>query len=113
MVPSTSKREQEDVHCNLAKEIQLKHRAPVIAIAVLDGSNKPLPEPLEVEKGVASLPDTTQAHRVIIASEEQFKLFTLPNLKPHNKYKLTAHEGNLVLNFFMFLLNLNFLKDRG
>ncbi|XP_049822272.1 lethal(2) giant larvae protein homolog 1 isoform X3 [Aethina tumida] len=96
MVPSTSKREQEDVHCNLAKEIQLKHRAPVIAIAVLDGSNKPLPEPLEVEKGVASLPDTTQAHRVIIASEEQFKLFTLPNLKPHNKYKLTAHEGSRV-----------------
>lgn len=93
MVPSTSKRETDDVTCHLAKEIQLKHRAPVIAIAVLDGSNKPLPEPLEVEKGVAPLPDTTQAHRVIIASEEQFKIFTLPSLKPYCKYKLTAHEG--------------------
>ncbi|KAJ8934155.1 hypothetical protein NQ318_012851, partial [Aromia moschata] len=84
-VPSASKRETDDVACHLAKEIQLKHRAPVIAIAVLDGSNKPLPEPLEVEKGVAPLPDTTQAHRVIIASEEQFKIFTLPSLKPFCK----------------------------
>lgn len=65
----------------------------MIGIAVLDGSSKPLPEPLEVERGVAPLPDTTQAHRVIIASEEQFKIFTLPSLKPHYKYKLTAHEG--------------------
>lgn len=71
----------------------LLSRAPVIGIAVLDGSNKPLPEPLEVEKGVAPLPDTTQAHRVVIASEEQFKIFTLPSLKPYGKYKLTANEG--------------------
>lgn len=92
-VPSSSKRETDDVTCQLAKEIQLKHRAPVIGIAVLDGSSKPLPEPLEVEKGVSPLPDTTQAHRVVIASEEQFKIFTLPNLKPYCKYKLTAHEG--------------------
>nr|CAH7738666.1 unnamed protein product [Callosobruchus chinensis] len=92
-VPSSSKRETDDVVCHLAKEIQLKHRAPVIAIAVLDGANRPLPEPLEVEKGVSPLPDTTQAHRVIIASEEQFKIFTLPSLKPFCKYKLTAHEG--------------------
>ncbi|XP_076275605.1 LLGL domain-containing protein l(2)gl isoform X3 [Rhynchophorus ferrugineus] len=93
MVPSTSKRDTDDVVCHLAKEVQLKHRAPVIGIAVLDGSSKPLPEPLEVEKGVAPLPDTTQAHRVVIASEEQFKIFTLPSLKPYCKYKLTAHEG--------------------
>ncbi|KAL3273313.1 hypothetical protein HHI36_014764 [Cryptolaemus montrouzieri] len=103
-VPGTGKRESEDVVCQLAKEIQLKHRAPVIAIAVLDGSNKPLPEPLEVEKGVAPLPDTTQAHRVVIASEEQFKIFTMPNLKPYCKYKLTAHEGARVrrMNFATF-----------
>lgn len=63
----------------------------------MDGSNKPLPEPLEVEKGVAPLPDTTQAHRVVIASEEQFKIFTLPSLKPYGKYKLTANEGNLTI----------------
>ncbi|KAK9887726.1 hypothetical protein WA026_000044 [Henosepilachna vigintioctopunctata] len=93
VVPGSGKRDTENVVCQLAKEIQLKHRAPVISIAVLDGSNKPLPEPLEVEKGLAPLPDTTQAHRVVIASEEQFKIFTLPNLKPFGKFKLTAHEG--------------------
>lgn len=95
-VPAGAKRSTDDVTCQLAKEIQLKHRAPVIGITILDGSNKPLPEPLEVERGVAPLPDTTQAHRVVIASEEQFKIFTLPSLKPFCKYKLTAHEGSRV-----------------
>ncbi|XP_066246031.1 lethal(2) giant larvae protein homolog 1 isoform X2 [Euwallacea similis] len=108
IVPSASKRDTDDVACHLAKEIQLKHRAPVIGIAVLDGSNKPLPEALEVEKGVAPLPDTTQVHRVIIASEEQFKIFTLPSLKPYCKYKLTAHEGARVrrMSFATFTCNL-------
>jgi lethal(2) giant larvae protein len=32
-------------------------------------------------------------HKVVIASEEQFKLFSLPQLKPVNKFKLTANEG--------------------
>lgn len=36
------------VTCQLAKEIQLKHRAPVIGITVLDGAAVPLPDPLEV-----------------------------------------------------------------
>lgn len=88
-----TKRDVDDVGCQLAKEVQLKHRAPVIAISVLDGASKPLPEPFEVERELASLPDPTQPHRVIIASEEQFKIFTLPSLKPYCKYKLTAHEG--------------------
>ena len=30
---------------------------------------------------------------MLITSEEQFKLFLLPQLKPCGKYKLTAHEG--------------------
>lgn len=36
------------VTCQLAKEIQLKHRAPVISITILDGASVPLPDPLEV-----------------------------------------------------------------
>ena len=36
---------------------------------------------------------TTLLSRVLITSEEQFKLFLLPQLKPCDKYKLTAHEG--------------------
>ncbi|XP_061377148.1 lethal(2) giant larvae protein homolog 1 isoform X1 [Danaus plexippus] len=91
-VPNTNKRKEEPVTCQLAKEIQLKHRAPVIGITVLDGASVPLPDPLEVERGVAPLPEAGP-QRVLITSEEQFKVFTLPSLKPHNKYKLTAHEG--------------------
>ncbi|XP_063618266.1 lethal(2) giant larvae protein homolog 1 [Cydia splendana] len=91
-IPNTNKRKEEQVTCTLAKEIQLKHRAPVIGITVLDGAAVPLPDPLEVERGVAALPEPG-THRVCITSEEQFKVFTLPSLKPHHKYKLTAHEG--------------------
>ncbi|XP_053607282.1 lethal(2) giant larvae protein homolog 1 isoform X2 [Plodia interpunctella] len=91
-VPNTNKRKEDKVTCQLAKEIQLKHRAPVIGITVLDGASVPLPDPLEVERGVSALPEPG-THRVLITSEEQFKVFTLPSLKPHNKYKLTAHEG--------------------
>lgn len=47
-VPNTNKRKDEPVTCQLAKEIQLKHRAPVIGITVLDGAAVPLPDPLEV-----------------------------------------------------------------
>lgn len=67
----------------LAKEIQLKHRAPVVGIEVVDHNGIPLNFP-----GAGMAP-----HRVLIASEEQFKVFSLPQLKPVNKYKLTAHEG--------------------
>ncbi|XP_012234914.1 lethal(2) giant larvae protein homolog 1 isoform X1 [Linepithema humile] len=95
-VPAGVRRTEEDVNCTLGKEIQLKHRAPVIAITILDGSSVPLPEPYEAEKGVTPGPDMTSPHRVVIASEEQFKIFNLPSLKPYCKYKLTAHEGSRV-----------------
>ncbi|XP_046587651.1 lethal(2) giant larvae protein homolog 1 isoform X2 [Neodiprion pinetum] len=95
-IPAGARRTEEDINCTLGKEIQLKHRAPVIAITILDGSSVPLPEPLEAEKGVAPGPDMSSPHRVVIASEEQFKIFNLPSLKPFCKYKLTAHEGSRV-----------------
>lgn len=34
--------------------------------------------------------------QVLISSEEQFKTFLLPTLKPCGKYKLTAHEGSRI-----------------
>lgn len=58
----------------IGKEIQLKHRAPVIAIQILDGLGHPLPEPFEVEKKKAKAADLNGNHRVIICSEEQFKV---------------------------------------
>ncbi|XP_050478833.1 lethal(2) giant larvae protein homolog 1 isoform X3 [Bombus huntii] len=95
-IPAGVRRTEEDVNCTLGKEIQLKHRAPVIAITILDGSSVPLPEPFEAEKGVSPGPDMASPHRVVIASEEQFKIFNLPSLKPYCKYKLTANEGSRV-----------------
>ncbi|XP_055699794.1 lethal(2) giant larvae protein [Phlebotomus papatasi] len=82
------------VTAQLAKEIQLKHRAPVVGIAVVDHNGVPLDFP-----GAGMAP-----HRVLIASEEQFKVFSLPQLKPVTKYKLTAHEGARVrrMSFALF-----------
>uniref|UniRef100_A0A8D8ZVM3 Protein lethal(2) giant larvae n=1 Tax=Cacopsylla melanoneura TaxID=428564 RepID=A0A8D8ZVM3_9HEMI len=92
-IPSSSKRNSDKVICQLAKEIQLKHRAPVIGVSIIDASCRPLPDSKEVESGLAKPPDTTGPHKVIIGSEEQFKVFSLPNLKPLCKLKLTASEG--------------------
>lgn len=82
------------ITAQLAKEIQLKHRAPVVGIAIFDQAGVPLDFP-----GPGTSP-----HRVLIASEEQFKVFSLPQLKPVTKYKLTAHEGARVrrLAFALF-----------
>lgn len=52
----------------------MKHRAPVIAIQILDGLGHPLPEPYEVENKKAKAADLNGNHRVIICSEEQFKV---------------------------------------
>ncbi|KAK1128332.1 hypothetical protein K0M31_002800 [Melipona bicolor] len=95
-IPAEGKRLDEDVNCTLGKEIHLKHRAPVIGITILDGSNVPLPEPFEVMQGLSLGPNVISPHKVVIASEEQFKIFNLPSLKPYCKYKLTAHEGSRV-----------------
>uniref|UniRef100_A0A1B6LPM2 Uncharacterized protein n=1 Tax=Graphocephala atropunctata TaxID=36148 RepID=A0A1B6LPM2_9HEMI len=84
-VPAGNKRVEEAVGCQLGKEIQLKHRAPVITVSVIDG------ECNEVESRQTT--DCPPPHRVIITSEEQIKIFTLPALKPLCKLKLTAGEG--------------------
>ncbi|KAM6184872.1 lethal(2) giant larvae protein homolog 1 [Rhynchocyon petersi] len=81
------------VEAVLGKEVQLMHRAPVVAIAVLDGRGHPLPEPYEASQDLAQAPDMQGGHAVLIASEEQFKVFTLPKVSAKTKFKLTAHEG--------------------
>ncbi|KAM6914169.1 lethal(2) giant larvae protein homolog 1 [Lycodopsis pacificus] len=81
------------VEAVLGKEIQLMHRAPVVSISVLDGRGKPLPDPYEASQDLASAPDVTNAHSVLIASEEQLKVFSLPKVSAKTKFKLTAHEG--------------------
>ncbi|KAG7270167.1 hypothetical protein CRUP_026168 [Coryphaenoides rupestris] len=81
------------VEAVLGKEIQLMHRAPVVWISVLDGRGRPLPEPYEAAQDLAAAPDMGNAHSVLIASEEQLKVFSLPKVSAKTKFKLTAHEG--------------------
>lgn len=68
------KRPERAVEAVLGKEVQLMHRAPVVAIAVLDGRGRPLPEPYEASRDLAQAPDMQGGHAVLIASEEQFKV---------------------------------------
>lgn len=91
-LPAPEKRNEVAVGCALGKEIQLRHRAPVVSIVVVDSLGVPV-----LVEGYSKTGTTTAAqpgnHRVVISSEEQFKVFTLPSLKPYGKFKLTAHEG--------------------
>lgn len=93
-IPPSDKRKEVPLTVQLGKEIHLKHGAPVLGVWVLDGSGLPLPVPMAVKKDAAPPPSTSLPHRVLICSEEQFKVFTLPQLKPFCKFKLTAHEGS-------------------
>lgn len=72
------------------------HRAPVVGILVLDGHNVPLPEPLEVAHDLSKSPDMQGSHQLLVVSEEQFKVFTLPKVSAKLKLKLTALEGSRV-----------------
>ncbi|KAL8593324.1 hypothetical protein ACOMHN_009977 [Nucella lapillus] len=92
-VPASDKRSAEQVGCVLAKEVKLRHQAPVISIAVIDTKNRVLPESLEVINERAKAPDMEGQHSVIICSEEQLKAFTLPTMKPRWKNKITAVDG--------------------
>jgi len=83
-ITPVDKRKNDKITAVLAKEIQLKHKAPVIDIEVHDAGGLPVS---------GNQPSYPAPHRVLITSEEQFKLFLLPQLKPCGKYKLTAHEG--------------------
>ena len=57
-----------------AKEIHLKHHAPVINICIVDRNSMPLPAPLEAQHERAKSPDMIGGHSVIICSEEQLKV---------------------------------------
>ncbi|XP_056406293.1 LLGL scribble cell polarity complex component 2 isoform X4 [Hyla sarda] len=92
-VPPTERRMEEAVSASQIKEIQLMHRAPVVGILILDGHSIPLPEPLEAAHDLSKSPDMQGSHQLIVISEEQFKVFTLPKVSSKLKLKLTATEG--------------------
>ena len=60
-----------------AKEIHLKHQAPVINVSIIDRTAVPLPAPFEVENECARPPDMSGGHSVVICSEEQLKVAML------------------------------------
>ncbi|CAD5112112.1 DgyrCDS1353 [Dimorphilus gyrociliatus] len=95
-MPEKEKREEQDLDMTLVKEIQLQHKAPVLALIVIDKTASPLPCEGEVKRGIYKEPDMTGDHSLVVASEEQFKIFTLPHLKGHKKFKLTANEGSKI-----------------
>ncbi|XP_053211449.1 lethal(2) giant larvae protein homolog 1-like [Panonychus citri] len=84
-------RKTEKITFTYGREIKLAHAAPVVFIHPIDSTGYPLPDPLEVKHGKARAPSA--ADKVLVCTEEQFILFTLPQLKHHSKYKLTAGEG--------------------
>ncbi|XP_066560949.1 LLGL scribble cell polarity complex component 2 isoform X2 [Amia ocellicauda] len=95
-LPPSDRRMEDPITAYPAKEIQLMHRAPVVGIVVLDGRGAPLPEPLEVAHDLARSPDMHNAHHLLVISEEQFKMFTLPKVSSKLKLKLTALDGSRV-----------------
>lgn len=77
----------------LAKEIRLKHGAPVVATFIVDRSLRPLSETQVITGGSdAESPSATGGHRLVVCTQQQIKIFSLPNLKAHHKYKLSARE---------------------
>ncbi|XP_073464271.1 LLGL scribble cell polarity complex component 2 isoform X2 [Aquarana catesbeiana] len=92
-VPPVERRMEEMVSAAQAKEIQLMHRAPVVGILILDGHSVPLPEPLEAAHDLSKSPDMQGSHQLLVISEEQLKVFTLPKVSSKLKLKLTATEG--------------------
>uniref|UniRef100_A0A8C7G4W9 LLGL scribble cell polarity complex component 2 n=1 Tax=Oncorhynchus kisutch TaxID=8019 RepID=A0A8C7G4W9_ONCKI len=95
-LPPVERRSEDPVSAHPAKEIQLMHRAPVVGIVVLDGHGSPLPEPLEVAHDLARSADMQGCHQLLVISEEQFKVFTLPKVSAKMKLKLTAIDGSRV-----------------
>ncbi|XP_035228843.1 lethal(2) giant larvae protein homolog 1-like, partial [Stegodyphus dumicola] len=92
-LPATGCRTSDAVTCQLGKEIQLKHQAPILGIQIVDHSGYPLPDPLDVQYQRSKPADLTGSHRVLVCTEEQIKVFTLPSMKPFCKNKITLTEG--------------------
>lgn len=95
-IPPAERRMEQSVMAEPAKEIQLMHRAPVVGIFILDGRGIPLPEPLEVAHDLSKSPEMHGSHHLLVVSEEQFKIFTLPKVSTKMKLKLTALDGSRV-----------------
>jgi len=62
------------VRVNVAKEIQLQHRAAVISVSVIDRAMQMLGSTLGGQLTGAKEPDMTGGHQALICSEQQIKV---------------------------------------
>ncbi|XP_054707407.1 lethal(2) giant larvae protein homolog 1-like [Uloborus diversus] len=92
-MPASDCRTSDAVMCQLGKEIQLKHQASVLSIHVIDHRGYPLPDPINVQHQRTKPADLCGSHRVVVCTEEQIKIFTLPSMKPYCKNKISLTEG--------------------
>jgi len=95
-VPSDENRLTEDVKCILAKEVHLKHGAPVLSITAVDREARRVSTSVEQQDMAVPPQDAGAAggHRLVVCSQEQIKIFSLPGLKPQHKVKLVTHTDN-------------------
>ncbi|XP_033127538.1 LLGL scribble cell polarity complex component 2-like isoform X3 [Anneissia japonica] len=107
-VPEEEKRESTEVTAEICKEIKLKHGAPVVSLVVVDDDAYPLPDPIDV-KNERAKPANMAKNSLLICSEEQFKVFSLPKLRPVQKFKLTAVDGAKVRK--VAFINFRSIKD--
>lgn len=101
---TTSLPPRKPITAEKGKEITFKqHKAPIIGITIID---VPTGLPLEFANDVDTF--ARSPHRVVIATEEQFKIFSLPELSVKEKYKLTAKEGVRIrrMSFARFSCNM-------
>lgn len=96
LIPEKSRRQESPIKTEVGKELKLKHHAPVVNIFVVDKNGVPVCSVSEQEVGRTAKADMSAGHSVVISSEEQFKVFSLPTLRPRNKEKLTAVDGSRV-----------------
>lgn len=89
----------------MGKELRLRHHAPVVSILILDKNGVPLPNGKDVESGREKAADMSGQHSLLICSEEQFKIFSLPTLRARNKEKLTAIDGSRIRKIAMIKVN--------
>ncbi|GIY83965.1 lethal(2) giant larvae protein homolog 1 [Caerostris extrusa] len=107
-MPANDCRTSDAVTCQIGKEVQMKHQASVLGISVVDHRGYPLPDPTDVQYQRAKPADLCGSHRVIICTEEQIKVFTLPSMKPFCKNKITLTEGYHIskVGFSSFLIKM-------
>ncbi|XP_046855432.1 lethal(2) giant larvae protein homolog 1-like isoform X2 [Xenia sp. Carnegie-2017] len=96
-LPPDDERKSSSVQAFAKKpEIRLKHNAAVISMLVVDKDGQPMHEDYLVKNGEEKAADMSGNHSIIICSEEQFKVLSLPQLRIKHKEKLTAIDGSKV-----------------